>query len=213
MTSWPEVFKMRERIVLAYSGGLDTSIIIPWLKENYDVRGRRRVGDIGQGDDMQAVVRQGLRDRRLQSDRRGPARGVRHRVRVPRHARRRGLRAQVPAGDVARAAPDREAPGGGRRCAKARRLAHGCTGKGNDQVRFELAYKALAPELPVIAPVARVGSRVARGRLEYAAARGIPVAAEPRPRSTAATATSGTSPTRAASWRTRPTRRSTTSGS
>jgi len=47
---------MREKVVLAYSGGLDTSIIIPWLKENYDCDVIAMVGDVGQGDDIEAVV-------------------------------------------------------------------------------------------------------------------------------------------------------------
>ena len=48
---------MREKVVLAYSGGLDTSIIIPWLKENYDYDVIAFVADVGQGDDIEAVVR------------------------------------------------------------------------------------------------------------------------------------------------------------
>ena len=47
---------MREKVVLAYSGGLDTSIIIPWLKENYDCEVIAFVADVGQGDDIEAVV-------------------------------------------------------------------------------------------------------------------------------------------------------------
>src|SRR5499433_3839405 len=52
----PEVLRMRDKIVLAYSGGLDTSIIIPWLREHYDADVIAYVGDVGQGDDIQAVV-------------------------------------------------------------------------------------------------------------------------------------------------------------
>src|SRR5678815_4325562 len=53
---WPEVLRMRDKIVLAYSGGLDTSIIIPWLHEHYDADVIAYVGDVGQGDDLDAVV-------------------------------------------------------------------------------------------------------------------------------------------------------------
>src|SRR5678815_4325561 len=53
---WPEVLRMRDKIVLAYSGGLDTSIIIPWLHEHYAADVIAYVGDVGQGDDLDAVV-------------------------------------------------------------------------------------------------------------------------------------------------------------
>jgi len=52
---------MREKVVLAYSGGLDTSIIIPWLKENYDCDVIAMIGDVGQGDDMEEVKAKALR--------------------------------------------------------------------------------------------------------------------------------------------------------
>ena len=61
---------MAEKVVLAYSGGLDTSIIIPWLKENYDYDVIAMVGDVGQGDDIEAVVEEGIQDRRQQGRRR-----------------------------------------------------------------------------------------------------------------------------------------------
>ena len=79
---------MPEKVVLAYSGGLDTSIIIPWLKENYSYDVIAMVGDVGQGDDIEAVVGEGLQDRREQGRRRRHARGISHGIRVPRAAGR-----------------------------------------------------------------------------------------------------------------------------
>ena len=77
-------------------------------------------------------------------------------------------------------------------------LAHGCTGKGNDQVRFELTYKALAPHLPVIAPWREWDIVSREDAIEYAAQAQRADLGSPPPRSTAATATSGTSRTKAA---------------
>ena len=83
----------------------------------------------------------------------------------------------------------------------ATRLAHGCTGKGNDQVRFELTYKALAPHLPVIAPWREWNIVSREDAIEYARAAQRAHLRNPPPRSTAATATSGTSRTKAARWK------------
>jgi hypothetical protein len=90
---------MPEKVVLAYSGGLDTSIIIPWLKENYSYDVIAMVGDVGQGDDIEAVVEKAY------------ATGA-SKVRCsPGPEGRRRLRAQVSARDFTRAAGDREASG------------------------------------------------------------------------------------------------------
>ena len=147
---------------LAYSGGLDTSIIIPWLKENYAYEVIAMVGDVGQGDDVEAVVNKAYDDRRQQGRRRRSARGVPHRLRLARAEGRRGLREQVSARHFARPSRDCEASGGSRAARRRDGGRHGCTGKGNDQVRFEMAYQALAPELKVIAPWREWDSEVAR---------------------------------------------------
>jgi argininosuccinate synthase len=142
----------RQKIVLAYSGGLDTSIIIPWLKENYDCEVIAFVADVGQGEDMEEVAVKAIKTGASKVVVEGPARGVPHRVRLEVSAGGRGLRTQVPAGHLDGAAHHRQVPGGS--CAGRRRRGrgHGCTGKGNDQVRFEHAFLALAPELQIIAP-------------------------------------------------------------
>ena len=170
---------MPHTIVLAYSGGLDTSIIVPWLKENY---GGARVicvaADIGQGSEELAGVRakaiasgaddcfvEDLREEFVESfiypTLRAGAIYNRKYLLGTSMARPLIARRQV---DVARRVG-------------ADALAHGCTGKGNDQVRFELTYAAFAPELPVIAPWREWNIRSREDAIAYAEARGIPITA------------------------------------
>src|SRR6185436_11728378 len=158
---------MYKTIVLAYSGGLDTSIIVPWLKENY--HGARIVcvaGDIGQGSEELA----GVRAKALASGadecfvyptlRAGAIYNRKYLLGTsmgrPLLARRQVEIARQVGGDA---------------------LAHGCTGKGNDQVRFELTYATFAPDLPVIAPWRTWNIRSREDAIAYAEAHGIPVAA------------------------------------
>ena len=82
---------MREKVVLAYSGGLDTSIIIPWLKENYDCDVIAFVADVGQGDDIDAVVEKAYATGASKVDRRRPAAGVPDRLRLPGDPGGRGV--------------------------------------------------------------------------------------------------------------------------
>ncbi|MFI5229133.1 MAG: argininosuccinate synthase [Gemmatimonadales bacterium] len=170
---------MPHTIVLAYSGGLDTSIIVPWLKERY--AGARIIcvaADIGQGSDELAGVRakalasgadecyvEDLRDEFVSSfifpTLRAGAIYNRKYLLGTSMARPLIARRQV---EVARQVG-------------ADALAHGCTGKGNDQVRFELTYAAFAPDLPVIAPWREWDIRSREDAIAYAEAHGIPVAA------------------------------------
>src|SRR5215813_3355850 len=170
---------MPRTIVLAYSGGLDTSIIVPWLKEHYD--GARVIcvaADIGQGSDELAGVRakaiasgadecyvEDLRDEFVRDfifpTLRAGAIYNRKYLLGTSMARPLIARRQV---EVARRVG-------------ADALAHGCTGKGNDQVRFELTYAAFAPDLPVIAPWREWDIRSREDAIAYAEAHGIPVAA------------------------------------
>ena len=171
-----------KKVVLAYSGGLDTSIIIPWIKENYG--GAEIIaycGDVGQGDDLEAVRKKALATGASQVRRRGPARGVRPRLRLQGPGRGRRLRGQLPARHRAR--PARCSPTA--RCRSRSRdgadaLAHGATGKGNDQVRFEVTYGAFAPHLRVIAPWREWNIRSREDALAYAAAHDVPVDQSPR---------------------------------
>ena len=149
---------MTERVVLAYSGGLDTSVAIGWIAEQTGAeviarRRRRRPGRRGPGDDQAA--RPGVRRGRGCRGRR--PRRVRRRLLHARPASQRAVHGPVPAGLGAVAAGDRQAPGA-RRARDGRDLvAHGCTGKGNDQVRFEVGIAALAPDVQVLRAGPRLG--------------------------------------------------------
>jgi argininosuccinate synthase len=168
---------MPEKIVLAYSGGLDTSIIIPWLKENYAYDVIAMVGDVGQGDDLEAVVNKAYAT--------GASKVVIEDLReefligyvfpalkagaVYEHKYLLGTSLARPL--IAKHQVEVALQEG------ATAVAHGCTGKGNDQVRFELAYQALAPELKVIAPWREWNLKSREDCLDYAEKHGIPVAA------------------------------------
>src|SRR3954463_9459217 len=168
---------MPRTIVLAYSGGLDTSIIVPWLKEHYDARVICVAADVGQGNELEGVRQKAiasgadecyvedLREEFLTSFvyptlRAGAIYGRKYLLGTSM-ARPLIARRQV---EVARQVG-------------ADALAHGCTGKGNDQVRFELTYAAFAPELPVIAPWREWNIRSREDALAYAALHNVPVAA------------------------------------
>jgi len=167
-----------KKIALAYSGGLDTSIIVPWLKERFPgVKVVCVAADIGQGDELSGVKAKAIasgadecyvedlrdeyvRDFIFPTLRAGAIYGRKYLLGTsmgrPLIARR-----QV---EVARAVG-------------ADALAHGCTGKGNDQVRFELTYAAFAPDLPVIAPWREWDIRSREDAIAYAARHNVPVAA------------------------------------
>ncbi len=167
----------KEKLVLAYSGGLDTSIIIPWLKENYSHDVIAMVADVGQGDDVEAVVNKAYKT--------GASKVVVEDLREEfltgyvwpalkagavyenKYLLGTSLARPVIAKHQVEVA-EREG---------ATAVAHGCTGKGNDQVRFEMAYQALAPELKVIAPWREWNLKSREDCLDYAEKRGIPVAA------------------------------------
>ncbi|HEV2401176.1 MAG TPA: argininosuccinate synthase [Candidatus Sulfotelmatobacter sp.] len=168
---------MPEKVVLAYSGGLDTSIIIPWLKENYSYDVIAMVGDVGQGDDIEAVVEKAYKT--------GASKVIVEDLReefltgyvfpalkagaVYEHKYLLGTSLARPV--IAKHQVEVALREG------ATAVAHGCTGKGNDQVRFELTYQALAPELKIIAPWREWTLKSREDCLDYAEAHGIPVAA------------------------------------
>jgi argininosuccinate synthase len=166
-----------KKVALAYSGGLDTSIIIPWLKENYGCEVVAVCGDIGQGGDeltgLKAKARKTGASEVYVADMREEfvseylwrlvqAGGeYEHKyllgtsIARPLLAKRQVEVALATGCDA---------------------LAHGCTGKGNDQVRFELTYKALAPHLPVIAPWREWDIVSREDAIEYAAKHNVPIA-------------------------------------
>lgn len=161
--------------VLAYSGGLDTSVAVAWLRETYGFEIVTCTGDLGSVKDLPGVQRKALQSgarKAIVQDAREPfvrffvwpalQAGALYEGRYPMAtALGRPLLAKLLV-DAARAEG-------------ARYVAHGCTGKGNDQVRFDLAVGALAPEMTVIAPM-RGGMNMTRDEeIDYAKARGIPV--------------------------------------
>src|SRR5437763_5846343 len=146
-------FLTPHKVALAYSGGLDTSIIIPWLKENYHCDVVAVCGDIGQGDEELAGLEEKARKTGASEvyveDLREEfvteylwklvrAGGVYEHKYLLGTSIARPLLAKKQVEVALKSGCDA--------------VAHGCTGKGNDQVRFELTYKALAPQLQVIAP-------------------------------------------------------------
>src|ERR1041384_7963881 len=167
-----------KKVALAYSGGLDTSIIIPWLKEHYDCSVVAVCGDIGQGGEelsgLEAKARKTgasevhIADMREEFVSEYLWRLVRaggeyeHKyllgtsIARPLLAKRQVEAALATGCDA---------------------LSHGCTGKGNDQVRFELTFKALAPELPVIAPWREWDIVSREDAIDYATERQIPITA------------------------------------
>ena len=169
---------MPRTIVLAYSGGLDTSIIVPWLREKYDARVICVAADIGQGD----AELHGVREKAIASgaeecyieDLR--AEFVRDFIFPTLRAGAIYNRKYLLGTSMARPLIARRQVEVARRVG-ADALAHGCTGKGNDQVRFELTYASFAPDLPVIAPWREWNIRSREDAIAYAAAHGIPVAA------------------------------------
>ncbi len=168
---------MIRTIALAYSGGLDTSIIVPWLKERYGARIICVAADIGQGEELEGVRAKAIasgadecyvEDLRQEfvenfvwpTLRAGAIYGRKYLLGTsmgrPLIARRQVEIARQVGADA---------------------LAHGCTGKGNDQVRFELTYAAFAPDLPVIAPWREWNIRSREDAIAYAEAHKIPITA------------------------------------
>ncbi len=161
--------------VLAYSGGLDTSVIIPWLGEHYGCRVVAMIADVGQGEDLESIRRKalasGAREARVVDLREEFLTEFAFPVlRAGSLYEGRYLLGTALARPViARAQVSLALEVG------ADALAHGCTGKGNDQVRFELAYAALAPDLRVIAPWREWTLNSREAEVAYAAAHGISV--------------------------------------
>jgi argininosuccinate synthase len=165
-------------VVLAYSGGLDTSAIVPWLRERYGARVLCFAADVGQGaGELRGLVekakRSGATDCVVEDLREDFVRDF-----VFPTLRAGAVYARTYLLGTSMARPLTAA----RQVALAQRvgaqaLAHGCTGKGNDQVRFELTYAALAPDLQVIAPWREWEFKSREDLIGYVKAQGIPVQA------------------------------------
>jgi argininosuccinate synthase len=165
---------MQERIVLAYSGGLDTSVAIPWLAEKYDAEIIAVTMDLGQGRELDEV-----RERALAT---GAIRA--HVLDVREEFARDYILPALQAGAIYEGRYPMATSLGRPLIAKklvevaeiehASAIAHGCTGKGNDQVRLDVSARALNPNIRVIAP-ARVWGMSRPEEMEYARRRNVPV--------------------------------------
>jgi len=165
-----------DKVILAYSGGLDTSVMVPWIKEKYNLDVVAFTVDLGQGEDIQRIRQKALRTGAVDAvavDARNlfvdcfvfPAlmAGAIYEGKYPlATALGRPLIAKLMV-DAAREH-------------NAKAVAHGCTGKGNDQVRFDVTFQTLAPDLQIIAPV-REWKMSRPESLAYAAKHNIPVEA------------------------------------
>jgi argininosuccinate synthase len=163
-----------KKVVLAYSGGLDTSVIIPWLKENYECEVICFAADVGQGEDLSQLEERALstgasklilldlkeafaKDHIFPYIQSGAIYENQYllgtAIARPLIAKHQVMIAQQEGADA---------------------VAHGCTGKGNDQVRFEMTYMALNPDLKVIAPWREWDIKSREDALAYLTDHGIP---------------------------------------
>ena len=164
-----------KKVVLAYSGGLDTSVIIPWLRENYDCEVIAYAADIGQGEELEPLNEKAIktgaskiyiedlkeefvRDYCIPMLQAGAIYERQYylgtSIARPLIAKRQVEIARIEGADA---------------------VCHGATGKGNDQVRFELTYQSLGPDLQVIAPWREWDIRSREDAIAYAEKRNIPV--------------------------------------
>ncbi|GAW27618.1 MULTISPECIES: argininosuccinate synthase [unclassified Carboxydocella] len=164
-----------KKVVLAYSGGLDTSIIIPWLKENYGYEVIAMVADLGQGEELAPLEEKAIKSgaskiyiedlkKEFVEDFIWPTLKA-GAVYEGKYLLGTSFARPLIAKRLVEIA----------RQEGAEAVAHGATGKGNDQVRFELTVKALAPDLKIIAPWRLWDIRSREDAIDYAQARGIPV--------------------------------------
>ena len=164
-----------KKVVLAYSGGLDTSIIIPWLKENYNNCEVIAVsGNVGQADELEGLEEKALKTGASKlyivdlcdefiNDYVIPT--VQAGALYEGYMLGTSFARPVIAKKIVEIALKE----------KADAIVHGCTGKGNDQVRFELAIKAFAPDMPIIAPWREWNIKSREEEIDYAEAHNVPL--------------------------------------
>ena len=163
------------KVVLAYSGGLDTSIIIPWLKENYGCEVIAVSGDVGQGTELEGLEEKAIKTgasklyvadckEEFVNDFIFPtvAAGAKY---EGQYLMGTAFARPIIAKKIVEIAKAEGADA----------ICHGCTGKGNDQVRFELAIKAFAPDMPIIAPWRTWELKSREDEIEYAEAHNVPL--------------------------------------
>jgi argininosuccinate synthase len=164
-----------EKIVLAYSGGLDTSVLVSWLKEKKKFAVVALTVDLGQPGDMEAIREKALRSGAIDAEVVDARATFTDKFIVPSLWANAMYQGSYPLATalarplIAKLQVDTAHRYG------ARYIAHGCTGKGNDQVRFEVAVAALDPELGIVAPM-REWTMTREDEIAYAREKGIPVA-------------------------------------
>ncbi|MDR2908689.1 MAG: argininosuccinate synthase [Oscillospiraceae bacterium] len=163
-----------KKVVLAYSGGLDTSVIIPWLRENYGCEVIAMAADVGQGDELSGLEEKALKTgasklyiedltKEFVDDFIMPC--LKAGAKYEDYLLGTSMARPVIAKRLAEIAKAEGADA----------IAHGCTGKGNDQVRFELTVKAFAPDMPVIAPWRTWELKGREDEIAYAEAHNVPL--------------------------------------
>ena len=167
--------KKIKKVVLAYSGGLDTSIIIPWLKENYDNPEIIAVaGNVGQADELEGLEEKAIKTGASKFYALDLTDDYVDNYIIP-CVKAGAIYEEYLLGTsharpcIAKALAEIAIKEG------ADAIAHGCTGKGNDQVRFELAFKAFAPDLTIIAPWREWSIKSRDEEIEYAEKHNIPL--------------------------------------
>lgn len=167
--------KKIKKIVLAYSGGLDTSVILKWLQEKYEVPVIALLADLGQGEDLEdakeravkigteKVIVKDLKERFVKDF---VLKGLQaNAIYEDKYLLATALSRPLIAESLVETAREEGADA----------LAHGCTGKGNDQVRFEISIAALAPDMEVLAPVREWELKTREEEMDYAVKHGIPL--------------------------------------
>ncbi|SHK13467.1 argininosuccinate synthase [Tepidibacter formicigenes] len=167
---------MKEKVVLAYSGGLDTSIIIPWLKENYNVDIIAVCVDVGQGDDMNEVKEKAIKSGALKV----------YIEDVKEEFVKDYVFKALKAGAVYEnkylLGTSLARPLMAKKLVEishkenAKYICHGCTGKGNDQVRFETGIASIDPSIKIIAPWRIWNIKSREDAIDYANSHGVEVA-------------------------------------
>jgi len=164
-----------KKVVLAYSGGLDTSIIIPWLKENYHCEVVAMAANLGQGEELEGLEEKALKTGASKLYIEDLTQEFIEDYIFPTmkagaiYERKYLLGTSVARPIIAKRQMEIAEKEG------ADAVAHGCTGKGNDQVRFELTYQAMNPKIKVIAPWREWDIRSREDAIQYAKARKIPL--------------------------------------
>ncbi len=166
-----------EKIVLAYSGGVDTSVIIPWLKENYNANVIAFIADIGQREDWQKLVKKAkdsgaskvyIEDLKKEFLEKYAFFALKAQAKYEgKYLLSTALSRPLIASYLVKIAKKENTYA----------VCHGCSGKGNDQVRFELAIKSNAPNLKIIAPLREWSFKSRKQELEYAKKKKIPIKA------------------------------------